>query len=74
MGVRELGVRDRVPARGEIRKAARPHTDNFGKRISWKYPMCQLLFVLSFEWNRNVLKGLPVGGLKWTENLTAIRY
>jgi len=49
------GERDR--AMGKIKKAGRPHSSNFRPKNSMKYPMCQLLFWLAFEWIRKALKG-----------------
>jgi len=53
---RSVVGRDQVAEKTE--KSGRPHSGNFGKRILQKYPMCQLLFWLAFEWIRKALKRL----------------
>jgi hypothetical protein len=44
IGVREMRARDVVPAAEEIKRAARHHGSDFEKRITFEFPMCQLLF------------------------------
>jgi hypothetical protein len=50
MGVRESREGDGVAAMEKIKRAERAHGGNFQRRVSYKYPMCQLFFGLAFEW------------------------